>query len=316
MALVWVIGSGGMLGQALVNELSQTEDILFKPAIKFNWANPAQACEQIKQVTHQFSKEASKNTWVIYWTAGIGTMHSSEEELQTETNLLDTLLNNLINDKSINLRSGKFIFASSAGAIYAGAQEGTITESTEPAPINAYGRTKLSQEAALKRLNQDGKGAAVVTCRISTLYGFKAKEGKQQGLIAEMVRRSLTNQVIHIYVPLETMRDYITPRDAATQMIDTAKHTEKTADIKIKIIASGVSTSVAEIIAILKRICKRNLRIVTQADTKKSQYQRVIQFQSEFGTSINQTIQTNLIEGVSYLAREIQKDILKYRNKA
>lgn len=315
MALVWVIGSGGMLGQALVNELSQTEDSLFKPAIKFNWANPAEACEQIKQVASQFSKEVGKDAWVIHWAAGTGTMHSSEEELQTETNLLDALINNLLGDENINLQSGKFIFASSAGAIYAGAQEGVITESTEPAPINAYGRTKLLQEAALKRLNQDGKGASVVACRISTLYGFKSKDAKQQGLIAEMVSRSLANQVIHIYVPLETMRDYITPKDAAIQMIDMAINVSKSPYVEIKIVASGVSKSIAEIISILKRICKRNLRIVTQADMKSSQYQRVVQFKSEFNRNNNRLNQMNLIEGMAGLFMALQKDIVKLEAK-
>lgn len=315
MALVWVIGSGGMLGKALIHELNQTEDALFNPANKFNWADPSETCRQIKQVANQFSREAGKHAWTIYWTAGTGTMHSNEEELQTETNLIDTLITSLLDNENLNLHIGKFIFASSAGAIYAGAPEGVTTESTEPAPINAYGRTKLLQESALKRLNQDGKGAIVVTCRISTLYGFKSKDGKQQGLIAEMVRRSLTNQVIHIYVPLETMRDYITPKDAAIQMIDTAKNSENTSDLKIKIIASGVSTSVAEIIAILKRISKRNLRIVTQVDMKCGQYQRVIQFKSEFKRNISQSTQTNLIEGISGLLNTIQNKIVKNRNK-
>ncbi len=315
MALVWVIGSGGMLGKALINELNQTQDTLLNPATKFNWADPSEACRQIKQVANQFSKEVGQDTWVIYWAAGTGTMHSNEEELQTETNLLDTLIKCLLDDENLNLHIGKFIFASSAGAIYAGVQEGIITESTEPAPINVYGRAKLLQEAALTRLNQDGEGATVVTCRISTLYGFKAKGDKQQGLIAEMVRRSLTNQVIHIYVPLETMRDYITPTEVAIQMIDTAKNTENTSDLKIKIIASGVSTSVAEIIAILKRVSKRNMRIVTQADMKRSQYQRAIQFKPEFKRNISQSTQTNLIEGILGLLNTIQNNIVKNRNK-
>ena len=199
MALVWVIGSGGMLGKALSSKLVQSEDSLFDPAVQFNWSKTDVAREQLMQAVAQFSIQADKGPWVIYWTAGTGTMHSNEEELQAETTLLESLIASLLQDANLNLIAGTFVFASSAGAIYAGAPEGVITESTDPSPINAYGRTKLAQESLVNALNKSGQGATVISCRISTLYGFKAKDGKQQGLIAEMVRRSLSNEVVHIY---------------------------------------------------------------------------------------------------------------------
>ena len=308
MALVWVIGSGGMLGKALSSKLVQSEDSLFDPAVQFNWSKTDVAREQLNQAVAQFSIQVDKGPWVIYWTAGTGTMHSSEEELQAETTLLESLIASLLQDANLNLIAGTFVFASSAGAIYAGAPEGVITESTDPSPINAYGRTKLAQESLVNALNKSGQGATVISCRISTLYGFKAKDGKQQGLIAEMVRRSLSNEVVHIYVPLETMRDYIYISNAAKQMIEAKELLEKTPGIHLKIIASGVSSSVAQILAIVKGICKRNLRVVTQADVKSVQYQRVVQFKSEINRSNNQN---NLIEGISDLLNTIQNDIAK-----
>jgi hypothetical protein len=78
--------------------------------------------------------------------------------------------------------------------------------------------------------------------------------------------------------------------------------------VYIKIIASGVSTSVAQIISILRRISKRNLRIVTKADVKSTQYQRVVQFQSEVGKTIQGNIQSNLIEGIAELLSIIKQD--------
>jgi len=309
MALVWVIGSGGMLGKALFAELVQSEHRLFNPAIQFNWSDPNVAREQLKQVTARFSSQAEKGSWKIYWAAGTGNMHSSKEELQVETTLLEILISSLLHDTNLNLNAGTFVFASSAGAIYAGAPEGIITESTDPTPINAYGRTKLAQESLINKLNKSGQGATVIACRISTLYGFKAKDGKQQGLIAEMVRRILTNEVVHIYVPLETMRDYISVNNAAKQMIEAKELFEKTPGIHLKIIASGVSSSVAQILTIVKGMCKRNLRVVTQSDVKSVQYQRVVQFKSGTNTSNNQN---NLIEGISDLLNTMQNDIAKH----
>ena len=311
MALVWVIGSGGLLGGALITELTQSEDTLFEPLTKFNWSNPRVANEQIKQAAREFSTQAAQSPWTIYWAAGTGNMHSTEQALAEETHFLETLVSSILHDTSLNLNVGTFVFASSAGAIYAGAQEEVITEATVPTPINAYGRTKLQQESLVNQLNKNGQGASVLSCRISTLYGFKSKNGKQQGLIAQIVRKILTNQVVHIYVPLETMRDYITAKDAAKQMINAALTLRKTLGIHIKIIASGISTSIAQILAILKQISKRNLRVITQADEKSAQYQRVVQFKSGINQTNTVQNQNNLIEGISDLLDAIQKDIAK-----
>ena len=116
---------------------------------------------------------------------------------------------------------------------------------------------------------------------------------------------------MHIYVPLETMRDYITAKDAAKQMINAALTLRKTLGIHIKIIASGISTSIAQILAILKQISKRNLRVITQADEKSAQYQRVVQFKSGINQTNTVQNQNNLIEGISDLLDAIQKDIAK-----
>jgi UDP-glucose 4-epimerase len=318
MALVWVIGSGGLLGKALHSEISKSTEILFDPAIKFYWSNPKIVSEQLENAVNQFSLLATKKIcWKIYWAAGVGNMHSAEETLLDEQFILEKLISSLLSNANLNLRAGTFIFSSSAGAIYAGAKEGVVTELTDPAPINAYGKAKLLQEYLINKLNKDGHGATVVACRITTLYGFSSMGGKQQGLIGEMIRKILSNQVAHIYVPLQTMRDYISASNAAKQMIDVAElKTNENLGTYVKIIASGTSVSIAQILAILRRICKRNLRIVTQADIKIMQYQRVVQFKSVININNEKQHQNNLIEGILDLLNAIQKDIFKNGNSA
>lgn len=313
MALVWVIGKGGLLGSALYQELSQTSSHLFDRKIQISWHDKDLACMQLKNAVDAFALQAKNEEWRIYWAAGIGTMHSTAEELKDETDILRSFIAALANKQDLNLKSGTFVFASSAGAIYAGRHDDPINESTLPSPINAYGHAKLEQESIVNSLNQ--MGTTVIACRITTLYGFKQKNGKQQGLLAEMVRRALSNEVIHIYVPLETMRDYISAKVAAQEMIHSASHLEKTPGVHIKIIASGVSTSIAQIISILRRISKRNLRIVTQADVKSTQYQRVVQFKPEIRTTNSSSIHTNIMEGISELLLAIKRDIGKPPNR-
>jgi UDP-glucose 4-epimerase len=276
MALVWIIGQGGLLGSALYEELHQSSNTVFDPAIKINWQNEEYAKSQLALTLQKFTSQSSEKPWKIFWAAGVGTMHSSEQELESETFILKAFIAGLHSLDKAYLQRGAFIFASSAGAIYGGHYDEPINESSVPSPVNAYGRIKLRHELMIDTLSQ--KGIKVVICRIATLYGFKQKHGKQQGLVAEMVRKALANEVIHIYVPLETMRDYISANNAAQEIIRLEANLKKSSGAHIKIIASGVSTSIAELLSALKRICKRNLRVVTQADMKSTQYNRAQQF--------------------------------------
>lgn len=77
----------------------------------------------------------------------------------------------------------------------------------------------------------------------------------------------------------------------------------------VKITASGVSTSAAQILSILKRIFKRNLRVANQADTKSAQYQRVVQFEPSINQNVYLKNSSNLIEGISELLNTMQKHI-------
>jgi hypothetical protein len=77
-----------------------------------------------------FFLSAAQNQWTIYWVAGQGNMHSKQEDLQEETHILWNFISILLNKADLNLSAGTFIFASSAGAVYAGVQDILINKST------------------------------------------------------------------------------------------------------------------------------------------------------------------------------------------
>ena len=315
MTLVWVIGSGGLLGGALASELSKTQSTLFNPEFRFTWGNTDLVYEELEKAVIAFSNQAGHDPWQIYWAAGVGTMHSSEEALQQETSILDAFITVLLSKQYLNLKAGTFIFSSSAGAIYAGIREGVVDKYTSVAPINAYGRNKLLQESIVQRLHQVNLGVTVLCCRITTLYGVKQNAEKQQGLLTEIARRILLNQAVHIYVPLETMRDYIDADSAAKMIVHAVSQLEAKPGIHLRIIASEVSTSIAQLLAIFKRICKRNLRLVTRHDNRSGEYQRVVQFRSEKGLSSNPPLPLNLVEGIAKLIAALRQKIAKNGNQ-
>ena len=312
MRLAWVIGSGGLLGGSLVCELAKEGVELFAPPIQIHWGDRSFIARQFQMAVKAFSIQAKNRPWQIYWAAGAGTMHSTEADLQQETATVDALVSALLQEDSLDLAMGTLVFASSAGAIYAGVTSGTIGESTLVAPINAYGRNKLLQEGIVRRLHREGAGASVVCCRISTIYGAKQKRGKQQGLLTEIARRILCNEVIHIYVPLETMRDYIEVDFAAKAMVQSAAALSIRRGVHVKIIASEVSVSVAQILSIFKAVCKRNLRIVTRTDVRSKQYLRAVQYRSEIPLFDLTSTRENLGVGIMRILAAQRLEIAKH----
>jgi UDP-glucose 4-epimerase len=280
MTIAWVIGGGGLLGSALVSELCRRKIELFIVSKKFDWSNEFSIFTQLDLAVKQFSNCVTGRHWHIYWAAGNSSMSSSEGELKFESRILEHLIDCLLSDLNLQLSKGTFIFSSSAGAIYAGTQFDLITEITPTHPVNAYGRHKIAQENFVSKLNKNGEGSSIWNFRISTLYGALQKQGKRQGLLSEIARRSLRNQVIHIYVPLQTMRDYIDVKVAAQEIITTVSEVDLNKSIGIKIIASEVSTSIAQILSFYKNFFKRNLRLVTSANEQSAAYKRVLRFRS------------------------------------
>ena len=300
MTIAWVLGSGGLLGSALCSALQRKSTQLFVLSERLNWNNQAEITLQLRTAVSSFSEAASNKTyWQIYWAAGVGTMHSSEEELLIETKVLSILLNLIQEESGLASSKGCFIFASSAGAIYAGSTDDLISENTFATPTTDYARAKLNQEDLVSKLTISNFRVIVILARISTLYGVGQATGKKQGLVAEIARRILRNQPINIYVAFDTIRDYINTDDAASVLIFTAHALREKVGIFTKIVASENPVTIAEIIAIFKRISRRSPKIVARTSMMGVVYTRRIQFHSVVVPFDARLSRTSLLIGIS-----------------
>jgi UDP-glucose 4-epimerase len=315
MTKAWVIGSNGLLGSALLNVLRRGEISLFIHNEYFCWDNESELSVQLEVAIKSFATFVDKeNSWQIYWAAGVGTMSSAEEELVLETRVLSKLLN-LVNSQSELINTtGSIAFASSAGAIYAGSADDVITENTTIAPTTAYAHEKLRQEKLLSSFANTNSKATVLLARITTLYGPGQASGKRQGLLAEIARRILRNQPIQIYVPFDTIRDYIYADDAAEKIITATHAISGKNGVFIKIIASEQPTTIAEIISIFKRITRRIPRVVTSASKLSAIYTRRIQFQSTTILANEQGISTSLLVGIAQVMAAERSAFVKPRS--
>lgn len=302
MTAVWVVGGSGLLGSALQRVLYRGGVRLFAPAERFRWDNETELNVQLKTAAKAFVTFLGEGKkWQIYWAAGVGTMSSTEAELATETRTLSTVLSLVDSEPGLAAAEGCFAFASSAGAIYAGATDDIISENTPVAPTTVYAKEKLKQESLVSTFALNNDRVTALIARISTLYGPGQATGKQQGLIAHIARCILRNQSVHIYVPFDTIRDYIAADDAAAVVVATLHAIDGKRGVFTKIIASEKPTTIAEIISIFKRISRRRPSIVVSASRLSSNYTRRIQFHS-MAVPINEPMpRTSLLVGIAQI---------------
>lgn len=299
MIKCWVIGSGGLLGSALGRALLRRGVDLFTQTGRFHWGNEQELGAQLSAAVESFAQQAAAaDMWQIYWAAGVGTMSSSTADLSVETRALAYLLRLLEAQPQLALTPGVIALASSAGAIFAGSADETITWSTPPAPTTPYAYEKLRQEDLLRCHVASNSSVAALSARISTLYGPGHSAGKKQGLIAHIARSVLRNDPVRIFVPFDTVRDYIFSDDVAARMICASLVAVNNPGLSIKIIASEQPVSIAEIVSTFKKISRRAPRVVTSVCPETAFYSRRIQFRSDKGEAGDRP-RTSLLVGIS-----------------
>lgn len=304
MRIAWVIGSGGLLGSALRSCLASQGDTLFTHSARLSWGDRGILAGQLEEAVAAFAAGITPaDRWEVYWAAGVGTMSSPPEALMPETEALEIFLRLLGTNSRLQAAQGAIGFASSAGAIYAGATDDVITEHTAAAPTTPYARAKLQQEALVREFIEAHANVTALIGRISTLYGAGHGHGKKQGLLTHIARSLLLNKPIQVYVPFDTIRDYIHAADAAACLVAALRGLPPERRYVVKIIASEHPTTIAEIIATFKRVARRSPLIVTSANRHTALYTRRIQFRSVEPTQAPDLPVTSLIVGIAQLLK-------------
>lgn len=302
MTCVWVLGSGGLLGTALCKQLQRSGNSLFSVEQKLRWTEPQEIAEQLGVAVEAFASQVNASDgWQIYWAAGTGTMSSTAEALSPETEVFTHLLGRVHANAKLMAAPGRIALASSAGAIYAGCHDDVITESSVPGPTTAYAFEKLRQEQLLQQFVETCTNTKALVARISTLYGPGQSTGKKQGLLSHLARSILRNDPVQIFVPYDTIRDYITANDAAAIMVATCHHATHQSGTLTKIIASERPATIAEIVSIFRRLTRRAPRIVTSASKLSQLYSHRVQFRSVVAAGKGTANPTTLAIGIAQL---------------
>ena len=293
--LSWVVGAGGLLGSSVVRALER--DVRpWAPPVPVAWADPDAAVAQLHSGAADFLEAAGGEPWQVAWCAGAGVTATSLAHLERELAYLDAVLDGLRAE-----RSGTFFLSSSAGALYAGSHAPPFDEATPIAPLSEYGRVKAEMEARVRGWASETGGRAVVG-RIANLYGPGQGLEKPQGLISQIIRSHLIRTPISIYVPLDTMRDYVFAQDCGDLVRDVLRRLRSDESpegtVVTKILASHQQVTVGRILAEVRRIFKRSPQVVLGSSPQAALQARDLRLRSRVWPELDRRPLTPLGAGI------------------
>ena len=307
----WVIGRGGLLGRSVEQRMGDLGST-WAPTAPFNWNDQTEFEVGIDQSLNEFIEQVGSEKWSIHWCAGIGVVSSSLQILNSEVKKIEFFLNRLSQSPSRFLHQGVLFYASSAGGVYAGSTVPPFTEATVPSPIGNYGLQKMQCEGLFSRFTQDF-GTSSVLGRIANLYGPSQNWHKGQGVVTTICRSMLLRKPIEIFVPLETIRNYIYVDDAACDIANIVSYmsNQDFGGSLIKIIAAEHNSSISELLSESSRVFGKRPQIVLTRK-KNSGVQIVdLRLKSTVEISAPRFRYTALQVGIDRIRRQLLSELQK-----
>ena len=252
--LTWIVGRGGLLGSAVSRAMGPKFIGLPVP-----WENHDAGVAVFDSDLKRFIRAARNDDWSVIWAAGSAVVGTTADKLAVETRIMSHLLTRLRDSRPTGL--GAFFLSSSAGGIYAGSTHPPFSESTTPRPLSPYGETKLAQEEIL-RMTLEGCVPLVIG-RFSNLAGPGQNLLKQQGLVSQLCRAAVTRQSLNVFVPMETLRDYLDVDDAAAMvrtLVENAVRYQPSTPV-LRNISSQRPVSVCTVLRTVQQVAHRTIRI-------------------------------------------------------
>jgi UDP-glucose 4-epimerase len=310
---VWVVGAGGLLGSSVTGALAARGTPLFlPPGSRLPWGSAPALSAAFRAQLSVLLRPApgrAQEAWAVLWCAGAAVVASGESAVsadRTSFELFLAALESALAESPSSTRSGCLLLASSAGGAWGGHQGLPITEATPSCPISEYGRAHLAREDTLARFVRQHPGLRAAVVRLSNLYGPGQRLDKPQGLVSHMARSLVHRRPVHIYVPLDTVRDYLYAADAGVGMadvLDQLRRQEAGTEPVLKLLASEQETSVGELISIFRRVTRRQVAVTAGMSAIGRLQPLRLRFRSHFWPGVGRRPPTPLPEGIVQVYR-------------
>ena len=303
----WVVGARGLLGSPVADALSRRGGPVLTTGVP--WRDPEAAREALRRGLDALAARAGDSDWNIAWCAGTGVVATPEADLAQEVLLFEGLLRDLRASRLPGSRGAVFL-ASSAGGVYAGSPvRAPFTEESPVGPLVAYGRAKLAMERTLAK-HCEHTGTAALVGRIANLYGPGQDLTKQQGLISQLCKTHVTGVPLTVYVPLDTMRDYVYADDCGSLVAaGLAGLRDRVADapsrVVTKVIASGGATTIGALISESARLYKKRPHVVVKAPVEGTGQVVDLRLRSVVWTELDSHLRTSITLGMARTAIDV-----------
>lgn len=303
----WVIGGRGMLGGAITREIRGRNGWRLIDADPLPWHDSEEMSARVSDTALALLDRAGNGPWTIIWAAGAAVTASSTDELALEREQLRRILDVIggVLDSTDGTGPGSIFYASSAGGVYAGSSAPPFTENTVPRPISPYGRFKLDAEAIVAEFGLRHRVTSVLG-RIANLYGPGQKLEKMQGLISHIALAQLSRTPAAIYVPLDTVRDYLFVDDCARLICDLVENVEGGRPTAVtKILASGQGVTVGALLGLFGAISKHRPRVTLGSSPAAAYQTRDLRLRSVVMTGLDARNLTPLSAGIGATMQDI-----------
>jgi len=253
-----ITGGAGFIGSHLANKLIETgndvvviDNFFSESGLKLNSKIKVFILDiSDRKIFDIFEKEKPD---VVYHLAGpIGLRNQKTDKSFTNSlNYLDNLKNIL--DCSVLFKVKKFIFLSSGGAVYSGANVIPTTEEYIPHPESPYGLANIQIGNSIIDYNKQ-KGLDFVILRFSNVYG---PYQWSTGAIPNFIEQILKGNEIIIYGDGSETRDFIYIDDAVEALI-----LAESLENSIWNVGSGKEVSLNQLYKKISDILKQKTKII------------------------------------------------------
>ena len=254
---LWILGHGGFFGSALASEATAQGYSVF-PRTLLPWSDPEARSLAFHSIAEEFAGFSHSNDTTIIWAAGAQGVANSQTGSSPELDSFQNFVGTLMSIRA--LHGATVVIVSSAGGVYGGSPAPPFDSSSPVRAINQYGLNKIAiEELAVGRLTEHFH---VQIARVTNLYG--PWHGPRQGLINRLCTAAATREALQIYVPLDTVRDYIYVTDAARLLLlelETKSTAVDTHRSRLVLIGSGESSSVGSVINTVANVTHRKVPV-------------------------------------------------------
>ncbi|MET0954686.1 MAG: NAD-dependent epimerase/dehydratase family protein [Cryobacterium sp.] len=302
----WVIGARGLLGSATSAAIGRRNGWVLLPAEPLPWTDDDALIASASATAERLLRTAATDSadWVVLWLAGNAVTSTPPPAIAQELHQLRLVLDAVGTTAGAHgtAARGAVFYASSAGGVYGGSEHPPFDETSTPVPISGYGRFKLDAEASLFDFSR-ASGVSVLAGRIANLYGPGQKLGKMQGLISHLAKAQFSPRPASIFVPLETMRDYIFVRDCAELVVDCVDrlHAVTAAGGRtevVKNLASGQAVTISNLLGHIRSLAKGKPNVMLGYSAEASMQGLDLRITSTVWPDLDQRQLTSLPAGI------------------